>query len=209
MQWCIKSPLILYIFYNKSNRRTCPKPRPTYSDSKWLLFFCSNWSSLWRGCPSEARRNWGCSIIPSIPTFKYPWKYKESTWEWCFLTYFWLYSDNKINTHNNKLGTPRWLSHLSIWLLVSIQVMISESWDPAPHGAPHFVGSLPPLSLCPSLLHTLFLSLFSKKIINKSLNNNNNPYLKCRDKKTASETKQEAEKYTHTLFENNIRRRWS
>ena len=33
------------------------------------------------------------------------------------------------------MGAPGWLSWLSVWLLISAQVMISGSWDRAPHRA--------------------------------------------------------------------------
>ena len=47
-------------------------------------------------------------------------------------------------------GVLGWLSLLSIWLLISNQVVILGSWDPAPCQAPHTVGSC--LEIFPLLL---------------------------------------------------------
>ena len=43
---------------------------------------------------------------------------------------------------NNKSEMPGWLSQLNIWLFILAQVMISGSWDGAPHGAPHWIWIL-------------------------------------------------------------------
>ena len=61
-------------------------------------------------------------------------------------------------------GMPRWLSQLSIWLLILAQVVTSGSWDWAPDGAPSSVES------CFRILSlTLPLLLLSVRKINKSL----------------------------------------
>lgn len=46
---------------------------------------------------------------------------------------------NKIPIKLYMLGAPGWLTWVSFWLLVSVQVMISGSWDRAPGGVikPH------------------------------------------------------------------------
>ena len=76
--------------------------------------------------------------------------------------------DYRLN--RNIVGVPGWLSRLSDWLLISVQVMILGSWDRAQRRAPHSVGSLFQDSLSPAapprcVLSHLTCSLFK---INKS-----------------------------------------
>ena len=40
------------------------------------------------------------------------------------------------------IGMPGWLSWLSLWLLILVQVMTSEPWDWIPHWALHSAGKL-------------------------------------------------------------------
>ena len=79
----------------------------------------------------------------------------------CFLIFF-----SRLSSQN-KAGVPRWLSWLGFQLLVSAQVMISESWDQDPHWALCSSWSvlvpLPPpayaffsLSLTNTCIHTIF-----------------------------------------------------
>ena len=69
-----------------------------------------------------------------------------------------------------KRGVPGWLSWLSIWLLISAQVMIPLLWVWAPHGVLHWqhctcLRFCFPLSLCPSPAHALSLSKISKETL--------------------------------------------
>jgi len=61
------------------------------------------------------------------------------------------------------IEVPGWLSHLSVWLLISAQIMISGFWDWALRGALHWVWS--PLGILSSAppMHVLALSLKKKK----------------------------------------------
>ena len=67
---------------------------------------------------------------------------------------------------NITLGAPEWLSWLLSAWLISAQVMISVSWDQAPHRGPYSVGSHFSLSTAPLSLPLRSLSI-SK--INKTL----------------------------------------
>ena len=64
-------------------------------------------------------------------------------------------------------STDDWMAQLSVWLLISVQIIISGSWDPAQYWAPHWAWNLPPLlpPLPPLSAWFLFLSL--KKIKTK------------------------------------------
>ena len=68
-------------------------------------------------------------------------------------------------------GVPMWLSWLSVWLLISAQVMISQLWDQAPHWALSWQHEPAWDSLSPSLLphpyHASALSFSLSLKINK------------------------------------------
>ena len=66
---------------------------------------------------------------------------------------------------DSQMGVPGYLSRLSIWLLISARVMISGSWDRAPHQVWAECGACLRffLSLCSSPLPWFSLILFLKK----------------------------------------------
>lgn len=69
-----------------------------------------------------------------------------------------------LNKSHPRLGAPRWLSQLSVRLLILAQVVISELWNPALSWAPRSDGRLLKilsLSLCPSP-HSFSLSQINK-----------------------------------------------
>ena len=60
------------------------------------------------------------------------------------------------------IGAPGWLSQSSCHLLIMAQVMISGSWDQAPHWAPHSSGRFFLPTPAPAHMSSLSLSLSNK-----------------------------------------------
>ena len=88
--------------------------------------------------------------------------YLLTKWAALFITLLWLW---KVFTAQGG-GAPGWLSGLSVWVLTSAQVVISQSWAWAPcwEASPERISlrfSLSPFFL--SLPHSLSLSLSLKK----------------------------------------------
>ena len=86
-------------------------------------------------------------------------------WNVCILTKWmlilWLLYFYHNFARSYHWGVPGWLGQLSIWLLISVQVMILGSWDQAPRQAPVW-SLLVPLPLLLPLLSLLSVSLINK-----------------------------------------------
>ena len=113
---------------------------------------------------------WKC-LIPVSPESANTWPMLRKEWSMHLTGLFsikWIFFESLLlcarQCEKCSNGAPRWLSLLSVRLLVSAQVMISGSWDQAPHpaSAPCSVGSLllSPSPSAPPSACTHSLSLF-------------------------------------------------
>lgn len=123
------------------------KVKESFKESSW--FICIYFLLSWNHSKSVSHQNNRNDNRGDTP------KYKYHYWENCL--------------KQSRTGVPGWIGQVSVPLLTTAQVMISESWDPTLAKGSELSGQSVSL-LLPLLLPSHSLPLSSKQIFFKNVN---------------------------------------